>query len=83
MEDMELWTVYTSQVIALAAILGAVLGTLRKHKILTADAVETAFQSADKHLPDTARPVGSNLLAHMRMMAEVAAHDDDPDETHR
>ncbi len=83
MEDMELWTVYTSQVIALAALLGAVLGTLRKHDILTADAVETAIRSADKHLPDGARPVGSNLLAHLRMMAEVAAHDDGPDEPRR
>ncbi len=78
MEDMELWTVYTSQIIALAAVFGATLGMLRKQEILTADAMETAFQFADKHLPDTARPVGSNLLAHMRMMAEVAAHGDEP-----
>ncbi len=83
MEDMELWTVYTSQVIALAAILGAVLGTLRKHNILTADTMEAAFQSADHRLPDTARPVGSNLLTHLRMVAEVAAHEGDPDEPHR
>ena len=83
MEDTELWTVYTSQVIALAAVVGATLGMLRKHEILRAGAVEAAFKLADKHLPDAARPVGSNLLAHMRMMAEVAAHDDDPDQPHR
>ena len=83
MEDIELWTVYISQIIAIAAVLGAALGLLRKQEVLTADAVQTAFQFADGHLPDTARPVGSNLLAHMRMMAEVAAHADDPDQSHR
>ncbi len=83
MEDMDLWTTYTSQVIALAAIFGATLGMLRKHDVLRAEAVESAFQFAEKHLPNTARPVGSNLLAHMRMMAEVAAHDDDSDRPQR
>ena len=51
---------------------------LRKHDVLRAEAVESAFQFAEKHLPNTARPVGSNLLAHMRMMAEVAAHGSEP-----
>ncbi len=78
MEDMHLWTAYSLQVVALAALLGATLGMLRKHDVLTAEAVETAFRFADDHLPDPARPVGSNLLAHMRMMAEVAAHGDEP-----
>ncbi len=82
MEDMELWTAYASQVIALAAIFGATLGMLRKHDVVTAEAVEAAFQFADKHLPETARPAGANLLTHMRMMAEVAAHDD-PDRPQR
>lgn len=78
MEDMHLWMAYSSQVVALAALFSATLGMLRKHDVLTAEAVEAAFQFADDHLPDPARPVGSNLLTHMRMMAEVAAHDDNP-----
>ena len=76
MEDMELWSVYTSQVVALAAVVGATLGMLRKHDVLTADAVEKTIKYAERHLPEAARPVGSNLLAHIRMMAEVAARDD-------
>jgi hypothetical protein len=79
MEDMELWAAYSSQVIALAAVFGATLGMLRKHDVLTADAVEKTINYADRHLPEAARPVGSNLLAHVRMMAEVAARDD-PDQ---
>jgi hypothetical protein len=83
MEDPELWTVYTSQLIALAAVLAATLGTLRKRDVLTANALEAVFRFADKHLPDTAQPVGSNLLAHMKMMAEVAAGHSDTDPPHR
>lgn len=82
MEDMDLWVTYTSQVIALAALFGATLGMLRKHDILKAEAVEAAFHFADRHLPEAARPAGSNLLTHMRMMAEVAAHGD-PDQPQR
>ena len=76
MEDMELWTAYSSQVIALAVLFGATLGMLRKHDVLTADAMEKTIEYADQYLPEAARPVGSNLLAHIRMMAEVAARDD-------
>lgn len=83
MEDMELWTVYTSQIIALATVFAATLGMLRKRNVLRADDVKAAFQFADQHLTDAARPVGSNLLAHMRMLAEVAAHDEDPDSRDR
>ncbi len=83
MEDMELWTVYTSQIIALATVFAATLGMLRKRNVLRADDVKAAFQFADKQLTNTARPVGSHLLAHMRMMAEVAAHDEDPDQPDR
>ena len=54
MENMELWTAYTSQIVALTAVLGAVLATLRKNGILTADAMEAVFRSADDQLPDTA-----------------------------
>ncbi len=79
MEDLELWTAYTSQIIALATIFAATLGMLRKRNVLRADDVKAAFQFADQHLTDTARPVGSNLLAHMRMLVEVAARDEDPD----
>ena len=79
MEDMELWTAYTSQILALAALLGALLGTLRKTEILTEEALDAAFLSAEKHLPDTARPAGANLLTHLRMMAEVTGRAHDPD----
>lgn len=80
MEDMQLWTAYTSQVVALAALFGATLSMLRKHDVLTSEAVEAAFRFADDHLPDPARPAGSNLLTHIRVMAEVAAHGDEPDQ---
>ena len=83
MEDPELWTVYTSQLIAIAALLAATLGTLRKQDVLTADAIEATFRFAHKHLPATAQPVGSDLLAHMKMMAEVAAGHDNTDPPHR
>ena len=73
MEDMELWSVTSAQLIALATLLAATLGGLRKRKILPADAVAEAFQTADAYLPEGARPIGANLLAHMRMIAEVAA----------
>jgi len=79
MEDMELWTAYTSQMLALAALLGALLGTLRKNEIVTEEALHAAFLSAEKHLPDTARPAGPNLLTHLRMMAELSGRARGPD----
>ena len=78
MEDMELWSAYTSQIIALTTVFAATLGMLRKRNVLRADDVKAVFQLAEKQLSDVARPAGSSLLAHMRMMAEAAAHDDDP-----
>ena len=78
MEDMELWTSYSSQIVALVTIVTAMLGLLLKREILRRDDVNAVFRFAERHLPATARPVGANLLTHMRMMAEVAAQDREP-----
>ncbi|MEM7226190.1 MAG: hypothetical protein AAF495_24645 [Pseudomonadota bacterium] len=82
MEDMELWTVTSAQLIALASLLAVTLGTLRKRNVLPAESMTEAFRTAESYLPEGARPVGANLLAHMRMIAEVTARGTDKDPPH-
>ena len=58
-------------------------GLLRRRNLLRADDLNAILSFADRHLPAAARPVGANLLAHMRMMVAVASDEKDPDRPQR
>lgn len=57
---------HQQQIVALADLLGVLIGVLRADRIITADQAEAIFQTADFLLPESEAPLGSLVLAKVR-----------------
>lgn len=59
----------SQKIVALAAMLGSLIGGLKALDVLSEDAAEQLFRMADEVLPDSASAHGPEVLGFLRSMA--------------